>query len=413
MLKILITFTISLLIGLLIGIERERSHPEGNQFIGVRTFTLLALTGTLLSVLDNILLTLTTSTFLFGLILINYYFVNIRQKNQDNNGIVTEISAAIIFCLGYFVNMMPMISITISACMLLVLIERKRLHLIARKKFKPHEIETAIVVIIFALGILPLLPNRTIDPWSLFNPKDFGILLTTVAGIAFFAYVAVHLFGKQLGIALSGLLGGFVSSLALFMQFGEIVKEYPRSKTAIIVASILATLAMCISVLAIVTVISPSLFTHIAYPIISMTIFGSILSFILLKFQKQKSDNRTLLSKPPSLFSILRTTIIIGLMLVFIALAFRYISKDALAWLGFISGLVEIRAITLVTVLLYLSHKLSIHEVRFIIYVALLASFIAKFVLLWVLTPRRFALKASFYLMLLLLSGGIVYVLGY
>lgn len=70
MLENLISFSISLLIGLLIGIERERSHREGSQPIGIRTFILLSLLGTTTAVLKQPIITLTASTFAFGMILV-------------------------------------------------------------------------------------------------------------------------------------------------------------------------------------------------------------------------------------------------------------------------------------------------------------------------------------------------------
>ena len=73
MLDTLLAFIISLLIGLLIGIERERSHPEGTQFIGVRTFTVLSILGTLIASLNQVGLTITASAFVFGMLLLNYF----------------------------------------------------------------------------------------------------------------------------------------------------------------------------------------------------------------------------------------------------------------------------------------------------------------------------------------------------
>src|SRR5438445_11577392 len=142
MLEILLSFAISLLIGLLIGIEREHSHAEGVQAIGVRTFILFSLIGTLAATLNIPALTITISAFVFSMILFSYLRSTELTKKKIDIGITTEISAAIVFCLGYMVPTSNLIAITISAFVLLVLVERQRLHKLARKKFKPHEIET-------------------------------------------------------------------------------------------------------------------------------------------------------------------------------------------------------------------------------------------------------------------------------
>lgn len=193
MLEILLSFAISFLIGLLIGVEREHSHAEGIQAIGVRTFILFSLLGTLAAIIDHTALTITISAFAFSIILFGYLRSTSKTRKKIDIGITTEVSAAIVFCLGYMVPSTNIIAITISAFVLLVLIERQRLHKLARKKFKIHEIETTIILIIFALGILPILPNRTIDPWDLFNPHNFGVLIVTIAAIQFVGYILIHL----------------------------------------------------------------------------------------------------------------------------------------------------------------------------------------------------------------------------
>jgi hypothetical protein len=216
MVETLLFFTISFLIGLLIGIERERSHAEGLTVIGVRTFMLFSILGTLAATLNQLPLTMAISLFVFGIILLSYVRSIIKGEADNSNGITTEISAAIIYCLGYLIPTAALVAITISAIVLLILYERKRLHKLARKKFKPHEIEAAIILIIFALGILPILPSHTIDPWGLFNPRNFGVLIATIAAIQFGGYVAIRLFGERFGMAAMGFSGGLVSSTAFF-----------------------------------------------------------------------------------------------------------------------------------------------------------------------------------------------------
>ena len=409
MLKMLLLFTISLLIGLLIGIERERSHPEGVQFIGVRTFTLLSLLGTLIATFNQATLTLTVSAFVFSLLFFNYFRIKTTQKKKIDNGIVTELSAGIIYCLGYMVNFSPIIAIELSVIVLLVLIERKRLHTLARKKFKPHEIEAAIILIVLALGILPLLPDRAIDPWQLFNPRNFGLLITTIAAIQFGGYVAIQMFGERLGIAFTGFLGGLVSSTIVFAQLKNTLREHPQLIRATLAAATLATVAMLVDIMVIILVASPALFLVVLWPILTMMILGIIFSVILIHFQKAKNHSPPHFSNPLSLPSILSTALFLGFMLMLIVIAKRYLSTQGVLLISFFGGLIEIHGISLATALLYLENKIPLNEAKLVLYVAIIASFVSKFILLWTLTPYRFALQLSFVLMTLLVSGGVVY----
>jgi len=82
MLDILLSFTISFLIGSLIGLEREHSHTEGLQPIGIRSFILFALLGTLIAILNQPILTTAISAFIFSIILLGYFrsTAHIRKK---------------------------------------------------------------------------------------------------------------------------------------------------------------------------------------------------------------------------------------------------------------------------------------------------------------------------------------------
>ncbi len=64
-------FLTALIIGLLIGIERERSKGQDDISWGARTFPLLALTGVLIAFLNDTTLTVLISLFISLLIAIN------------------------------------------------------------------------------------------------------------------------------------------------------------------------------------------------------------------------------------------------------------------------------------------------------------------------------------------------------
>lgn len=374
----LVTLMISLLIGLLIGIERERSHPEGVQFIGVRTFTLISILGTLVATLNQVVLTFVVSAFVFCLLGLNYFRYAINQKKMVDNGMVTSLSAGIIFCLGYMVTVSSLVAVTMSAIILLVLMERKRLHTLARKKFKPHEMETAIILIIFTLGILPFLPDRTLDRWDLFNPRNFGLLIATIAGIQFVGFVVTHLFGERLGVALTGFCGGLVSSTAIFILLPKTIKHHPKSICAAIASAILATVAMLVSILLIIAVASPPLLHVIIWPIMTMIIFGLTFTGIILRYQDGPKVPTPSLSQFLNIASILRTSLLIGMVLILIALARHYFSTHGIILLSFLGGLVEIQGISLATGLLYLGHQISMVDAKLILAAAVLAGFIVE-----------------------------------
>jgi uncharacterized membrane protein (DUF4010 family) len=283
------------------------------------------------------------------------------------------------------------------------------LHHLARKKFKPHEIETVIILIIFSLGILPILPNHTIDPWQLFNPRSFGTLIATIAAIQVGGYASIHLFGERFGIALTGFLGGLVSSTAVFATLPDTLRNHPKSTPAIIASGIFSNIAMLLVIMIIIFVASPALLTYIYRPIISMMIVGGSSAAFILQYQKNKIRTQLTPANPLKLVSIFGTSIFIGFMLILITIAKSYVGTEGILIISFLGGLFEIHGISLATALLYLGHQLNISNAESVLYVAILASFISKFIILWSLTPYRFALYTSLFLLAMLLSGGMVY----
>lgn len=409
MLDTLLSFAISLLIGLVIGLEREHSHKEGMQAIGVRTFILIALLGTIAATLNQPALTITISLFVFTIIVLGYIRSTKKIGKIIDVGITTETSAAIVFCIGYLIPSANLIAITISAFVLLILVERERLHIFARKKFKPHEIETTIILVIFALGILPILPHHTIDPWGLFNPWNFGVLIVTIASIQFMGYIAIRLFGERFGIAITGFLGGLVSSTAVFANLSITFKSHPKFKNAIVASAILATLAMLVEIIAIILVASPTLLYFIIKPLLMMIVVSTITVILLMHYQKEKGHTITSPKNPLNLRSLLQTSIFIGFTLILIALAERFIGTEGILIISFLGALFEIHGITLATSLLYLDKNLTSQTACYVLYTAIIASFVSKLFLLFTLTPARFAFQASAYLLIILLSGGLTY----
>mgnify|MGYP003393373195 CR=1 FL=1 len=58
------------------------------------------------------------------------------------------------------------------------------------------------------------LPNRTLDPWNLFNPKKIIFLIFALALIQAMGVAMMLLLGTRVGAILSGFFGGLISSTA-------------------------------------------------------------------------------------------------------------------------------------------------------------------------------------------------------
>ena len=80
--------------------------------------------------------------------------------------------------------------------------------------------------------VLPLLPDRTIDPWGALNPHKLWLLVLLISGLSLVGYVAMRLLGPNRGIPLTGLTGGLVSSTAVTLSFARQSREKGEEKSA-------------------------------------------------------------------------------------------------------------------------------------------------------------------------------------
>lgn len=401
-------FAISLGVGLLIGLERERSHPVGRQAIGVRSFILFSVLGTLTAYMNQLALTLTLSVFVFGAILLGYVRSTRQRLKFPDIGITTEISAALVYCLGYVAFSAPFLSAVLGGVVLLILLERKLLHTFSRHKLKTREIEAAIILLLFSLGVLPLLPNYTIDPWQIFNPRLYGILVIMIASIQFGGYVAIRIFGESLGTVLIGFFGGLISSTAIFATLPHIVRRQPELTNSATAAAILSTVAMLIEFAVIIFVVSPALLLQILAPVVTMMLIGSVIALALLKGKKEKVMIQYPIN-PLDFMGIFRLTFLIGGMIFLVAIVKYYLGTSGIQIVSFLGGLFTLHSISLAIATLFQQGKLLFADAKLALALAVLATFVTKYVLLWVLARNRFAVMASVGITGMLVSGLLVY----
>ncbi len=211
---------LAIAVGALVGLEREywrryiRSKYKYGPIFGARTAILFSILGYLLAytyvlVEDTTILSL---GFILSFVFVTtVYFANAMVHRRT--GATTSIAMLIVFVSGMLVglnNYVYALSLSVITAFLLFVkrnVDRFVFHL------KREEIMSAIKFAIIAVVILPLLPNRTIDPWGVFNPYSFWYIVVAVSGISFLSYIMLKVL-KQVGILLTGFLGGLINSAA-------------------------------------------------------------------------------------------------------------------------------------------------------------------------------------------------------
>ena len=414
-LDLLRPFLTSLAIGFAIGIERERSHPEGVQALGIRSFALIALMGTLVAWLDRPVVTFTLTLFTSALIVFSYLRTTSSQKRSTeliDLGTTTEISAMLVYILGYICLEHTLWSAMLGLGVLLILLGRERLHRFSRQGFTPQEIEAAVILLVFFIGIIPLLPPEPIDPLGLINLRQLGYLMALIASIQFGGYVAIRLLGEKMGLSITGFLGGFVSSTAVFLHLPRRLKSEPELLRPITSALILSNVGNLFELLIILFAASITIGKILAIPLSVAMLVGAITAFFLEKNIRIKNSKASEYSKNPlDLKSIALLSLFIFSMVLIIGFARITLGSHAASLVAFLGGLFELHSVSLATATLFSKGKLSLDETILNLSLALLGSFVSKTAIAWSYGIRWLSLRATLTLFAMFFVGVIAFLL--
>jgi uncharacterized membrane protein (DUF4010 family) len=136
-----------------------------------------------------------------------------------------------------------------------------------------------VKLLLVTLIVLPVLPNQNYTQFNL-NPAHIWQIVILVSSIGFVGYFLSKQFGGKIGLWLSGVLGGIVSSTATSVAVGRIAQRDPEQSESALQASILASSVMYLRILIIILVITPVIGVLIAWKLKPALIFGVL--FVLL-----------------------------------------------------------------------------------------------------------------------------------
>lgn len=213
---------LAIAIGAAVGVERhwrERDEPEGARIAGIRTFTLIGMTGGIAGLLDGLLVTgsfsgLIVASFLIAIAAVLLRFGLMEAQAQRTFSATTVIAGVTTFGLGAlaFVGDMAVASAA-GAAMVTLLSSREFLHG-AIRRLTWVELRSAVVLLAMGFVLLPLIPAEPFGPFGGVSPRSLVILVIMLASISYTGYIAVRVIGGGRGDLVAGAVGGLVSSTA-------------------------------------------------------------------------------------------------------------------------------------------------------------------------------------------------------
>ncbi|HEY6941795.1 MgtC/SapB family protein [Dokdonella sp.] len=230
--------------GLLVGIERERSKGTGpgRDAIGARTCVLAALAGTVGALLGSAALVLGgAATALFAGVA---YF----DSRTRDPGLTSEVALVLVYLLGALAATRAQLAAGLYVLTAIVLASKPWLHRFTRQSLTDVELDDLLVLAASVLIVLPLLPDRAIDPFGVLNPRTLWLLVVLVMAINAAGYVALRTLGARRGLLLAGFLGGFVSSTATIGSMGQRAASTPQARGSAIAAALLSNVPTVVQI---------------------------------------------------------------------------------------------------------------------------------------------------------------------
>lgn len=344
--EILKALGIALILGLLVGLQREwDKHP----LAGIRTFTLITLFGAISALLARDFggWVIAASLLAVAGLLITGNWMAENGDEDSPSGQTTEIAALLMFAVGAMVTTGHTVPAVVLAGMTAVLLHiKERLHS-AIGQLSVTDVRAIFQFVLIAMVILPLVPNQTFGPYDVLNPFKIWLMVVLIVAIGLSGYLAYRIIGVRGGSIVGGALGGLISSTATTVSYARQCASNPKAagtaSLVIVIASTVVMVRVAIEVAAVARGLLPILLPPFAVVFALMLVIC-----VLLYYRLQQAPTESPKHSNPSQ---LKPAIIFGglyaLVLLLVAFVNEQFGGEAIYVAATISGLTDVDALTL------------------------------------------------------------------
>jgi uncharacterized membrane protein (DUF4010 family) len=241
--RFIVVLIISFVQGALIGFEREKAKVDAAQeehykgdFPGLRTFSLIAITGGLSGVLlkGDILVPAQVANlfFLFSaifIIILALFFALYRFFKVGFVGMTTYIVMPLTFMIGLLTGLgyvLESLSLTFIASLILSM-KRISLKLTEKLSYEEYTAGLELGLVVFVIGPIIYALNPSVAGVSLWSAYLFFIIVLVVS---YTSYLSYKVLGKK-SLKVISVLGGLVNSEATFTAVSKFVSSTKEAAT--------------------------------------------------------------------------------------------------------------------------------------------------------------------------------------
>jgi uncharacterized membrane protein (DUF4010 family) len=389
----LLQITVSLALGLLLGLQRQRTEAS---IAGIRTFPFIALLGTVCARIAEVHGGWIIGAGLLSLagVLVFANFLRMQSGTLDS-GTTTEIAALLLYALGVLVvigNMLP--AVVICGLMWLLLHLKEPMHKFAAAVGE-RDMRAIAYFVLISLVILPVLPNASYGPYGVWNPFSIWLMVVLIVAISLSGYVAYKQFGARAGAVLGGIIGGLISSTATTVSFAR--RTVSDAAMAPLGAFVIMT-ASCVSlvrVLVEISAVAPKSLAALAPPVAVMLGVCIIVAGVLYFLSHRQKAEMPEQKNPAELKAALVFGILYAIILLAVAAARDHFGSAGLYVVALLSGLTDMDAITLSSAQLAQNGTIDEPTAWRAIVIAAMANFAFKFGTIAVIGSRALTARIA------------------
>lgn len=387
--------------GLLIGIERERRKGSGPQraVAGVRTFTLASLAGAMAQVVVQPWLVAVGALLILALTAISYW-----RSPSDDPGITTELALFVTYLLGVTAVEHPALAAGAAVVVASLLAARTSIHEFSIEALTAAELRDALLLFGSALVVLPLLPESIVWLPAIHPYRLWGLVVLFMA-IQAAGYVAMRILGARLGLALSGLAAGFVSSTATIAALGARARQDPTLLLACVSGAMFSTLATILLLGIVAVALHVPVLRVIAPSIVLALIVILAIASASLRRKQGRQDVEPPKGRAFNLWHAIGFATLLSVVTSTVALASAHFGQSAVNLATALAGFFDVHAASASAFSLAANHKLEARGVLVPMLLAVTTNTLSKMGAAFVAGGRAYALRVSAGLLVVLAAA--------
>ena len=340
---------VALMIGILIGLDRERAEVRKARqiFAGVRTFPLVALAGAIPVLLVDRVgpLLLAMSLLAIAAIAVVSY---VRSSASGDIGATTEVAAVATFLLGSLAGAGQLV--VAGACgvaVAVLLVAKPKLEGFSRA-LTPEELTAALELAVITVIVLPLLPNHGYGPWQVLNPREIWLVVVLVTALSFVGFVAMRLLGERRGMQVTGAVGGLVSSTAVTMAMAARSRSDEGLSRAAAAAAVVASSIMPLRMAVLAGAVNAGILPRLLPVVGAMSLSGLVAAWVLSRRRPDEAaESAAAIRNPFSVMAALSFAAIYGVVLLVVRGAGEYFGAGGTYAAASLSALADVDAVTI------------------------------------------------------------------